>query len=105
MRIVLDIIKFLVKKGADGCTVHRQGEESINQPGFSVEVVDTTAAGDSFDASFIAARCQSWTLKDCALFANVVGAAKVKKMGGGQNVPEIKDVKEIINQYRITLPY
>lgn len=97
-------VMIVVKEGADGCTIYSQGEEPINQPGFVVEVVDTTAAGDSFGAAFIAARYNGWHIKDCALFATVVGAAKVKKMGGGQNVPDKKEIQEIISEFQVELP-
>jgi ribokinase len=94
----------ILKKGALGCVIYQRGNDLIEEPGYPVEVVDTTAAGDSFDASFIAARCWGWSLRDCARFGNVAGAAKVKKMGGGQNVPDEKDIREIIAKFQVDLP-
>lgn len=47
----------ILKMGANGCLI---GNSSENQwlPSESVEVVDSTAAGDSFNAGFMAAKCQ-----------------------------------------------
>lgn len=54
--------ELVVKKGAEGCLVlwrdqsrEYQIEERIEE---KVSLVDTTAAGDSFNAAYIAARCQ-----------------------------------------------
>ena len=41
-----------VKLGAEG-GLARQGETTVRAPSLSVEVVDTTGAGDSFDAGFL----------------------------------------------------
>ncbi|WP_254534799.1 carbohydrate kinase family protein [Halomarina litorea] len=50
----------VVKHGGQGATVHRPGRE-LDHPGYPVEAVDTTGAGDAFAAGYIAAR---WRLFD-----------------------------------------
>ncbi|APE96367.1 carbohydrate kinase family protein [Halodesulfurarchaeum formicicum] len=44
----------VVKRGADGASVYT-GDETHHHPGFAVEAVDTTGAGDAFAAGFLAA--------------------------------------------------
>ena len=44
----------VVKRGAEGASVYTN-ETAVHHPGFSVETVDTTGAGDAFAAGFLAA--------------------------------------------------
>lgn len=47
--------RIVVKDGAAGGWSQRAGEERISAPGLQLDVVDTTGAGDSFDAGYLAA--------------------------------------------------
>ncbi|MFK8030224.1 MAG: sugar kinase [Gammaproteobacteria bacterium] len=73
--------EMILKKGADGCTVASQ--ESITQvKAVPVEtVVDTTAAGDSFNAGFIAAKFSGKSNEDAAAFAGALAAQVVQHRG------------------------
>ena len=42
------------KSGGNGAYVAARGAEVVHVPGFKVKVVDTTAAGDTFNAGFAA---------------------------------------------------
>jgi len=84
----------VVKKGHQGCVVYTQ--DAIHElPCFSVSVVDTTAAGDSFAAGFVISRIKEKSVIESAEYANRAGAAAVKKMGGGRNVPTLKEVEQV----------
>jgi sugar/nucleoside kinase (ribokinase family) len=95
----------VVKRGPAGCAIYADGKASpiIEAPGYPVPVVDTTAAGDSFNAAFMVATLRGWPIEDCAKLANATGAAKVKKLGGGRNVPTLAETQSIINQFKIQL--
>src|SRR5690606_6183199 len=43
----------IVKRGAQGATAYNKNGESVSVPALSVDVVDTTGAGDAFNAGFI----------------------------------------------------
>lgn len=45
----------VVKAGKDGGWSVRTGDEAVSSPGLVLDVVDTTGAGDSFDAGYLAA--------------------------------------------------
>ena len=47
----------VVKAGRDGGWSVRAGEPVVTHPGLVLDVVDTTGAGDSFDAGWLAAAC------------------------------------------------
>ena len=79
-RILLDMgVKVaVIKMGREGCYV-TDGKAAEFVPAFSVKVVDTTGAGDTFNAGFIAAHVNGKSLRDCA----VVGAATAGLKVGG----------------------
>ncbi|MBM3138287.1 MAG: carbohydrate kinase family protein [Chloroflexi bacterium] len=91
-----------VKRGSLGCVVFRK-DERVSHPGFLVEVRDTSAAGDAFNAAFLYGYLYGWPLEQVAAFANAMGAAKVQKQGSGRNVPSRNEVIQILktNQERI----
>ena len=67
----------MVKLGAEGCAVFTP-DRRLAVPGLAVErVVDTTAAGDSFNGAYLAARLRGETpeqaaARGCALAARVI---------------------------------
>lgn len=89
----------IVKQGAAGCTVYSHEQPPFQGTGYPVSVVDTSAAGDSFNAAFMIARLWGWPLLACARLANAMGAAKVKKLGGGRNVPTLAEIQEALAQF------
>ncbi len=91
-----------VKRGRDGCVLFRGGER-VEHPGYPVEVRDTAAAGDSFDAALIYAYLHGWQMADMAAFANAMGAAKVRKAGSGSQVPTAAEVQAVLDQYHVGL--
>ena len=70
-----------VKLGPSGAYVHtRRG--CFETPGRKVKVVDTTGAGDSFNAGFLRAFTQGEPLEDCARAGVAEGARAVSRIGG-----------------------
>ena len=63
----------IVKKGAKGCYL-TSGEKEYKIPGYKVIAVDSTGAGDAFDAAFLAEFLNGQSLMEAAHFANAVGA-------------------------------
>ena len=70
----------VLKLGADGCRVISAGLDT-HVPGLAAEVVDTTGAGDAFDAGFIAAILKGEGLEAACVAANAAGARMVSKLG------------------------
>ena len=77
----------VVKRGAAGCRVYvdRSIEDPLTVSGHAVPVLDTSAAGDCFNAGFIVSYLRGWPLLDCAhvafIFTNVTDAGLVHLKG------------------------
>jgi sugar/nucleoside kinase (ribokinase family) len=82
----LGVKTVIVKLGARGCYVESPGE-AFSSPGFAVDPVDTTGAGDCFAAAFLAATCWGYNLHVAARIANAAGALATLGMGGADSAP------------------
>lgn len=72
----------VVKTGAAGALLW-SGDRVVEVSGLKVDVVDTTGAGDSFDAGFFYAILEhGMSHEDAALFANASGARSCGFVGG-----------------------
>lgn len=89
----------IAKAGADGAYFIR-GDELIHAPGFRVNAVDTTAAGDSFNAGFAAGLCRGMQVREALHFANAVAALSTLGFGAQGAMPAYKDVVSFIDSYQ-----
>ena len=72
----------VLKQRKEGCIIFSSGiVDGIKVPGYKVEEIDPTGAGDSFDGAFIVCYLAGWDLKRIGSFANAAGALKVKSFG------------------------
>lgn len=70
----------VVKQGEHGASAFTKFEQ-YKQPAYEVEVTDTTGAGDSFDAGFMAAVLRGLSLTEAVKYACAVAAIKVSRYG------------------------
>ncbi len=71
----------VIKDGANGAYAIENGK-IIHSPSINVEAVDTTGAGDSFNAGFIKAWITGHSINDCLQWGNIVGGLSTTEMGG-----------------------
>lgn len=88
-----------VKLGEKGCAVADR-HHSYMVPGFKVDVVDTTGAGDAFDAGFIYGTLKGLSLIETARLANAMGAFKCTKLGA-KHYPTIAELKRSFPNIKI----
>jgi ribokinase len=81
-----------VKLGSKGCYV-TDGKESHLVESFKVKVVDTTGAGDAFDAGFLFGLLSGKSLSDCGRIGNFVASRCIMKMGARTSLPRLDDLK------------
>jgi sugar/nucleoside kinase (ribokinase family) len=94
--------RIVLKRGVQGCTFHTPSE-AVDYSGFKVRVVDTTGAGDSFDAAIVYGTLRGWRDNDIATLANVAGAVKVGKKGAGRNVPTRAELVAFLSERGLAL--
>jgi ribokinase len=75
-----------VKLGPAGCVVASAGGWA-RLPAFEIEVVDSTGAGDAFDAGFLYARLNGLGLTSAALLASAAGAVVATRQGATPLTP------------------
>lgn len=90
-----NVTTVIVKSGGAGCCIVTEAE-TVQCPGFAVEVRDTAGAGDAFAAGAIYAMQQGYSLAQTGQFANAVGAATVAKLGTGTALPVLDDINQIL---------
>jgi ribokinase/sulfofructose kinase len=69
------------------------------RPGHRVEVVDTTGAGDTFNAAFLSATLDGQTLDQRLRFANAAAALSVTGMGPRGYLPTRQEVEDFLQTH------
>lgn len=85
-----------VKLGSRGCYI-TDGEQEIEVPANNVRVVDTTGAGDAFNAGFIFGYLQGLELQKCGGLGNAVAGHCIQHKGARKGLPHLKDIEPYIN--------
>ncbi|TNV21309.1 sugar kinase [Buttiauxella sp. B2] len=74
----------VIKRGADSCLVAIQGESMIEVPAVKLpkeKVIDTTAAGDSFSAGYLAVRLTGGSAQDAAKRGHLTASTVIQYRG------------------------
>jgi glucosamine-6-phosphate deaminase len=83
-----------VKQAAKGATLFKKGFPAQHFPSVAKRVLDTTAAGDAFNAGFVFGLMHNWSLSNCMLAGNFVAARKIRQHGLA--APSAKAVERFI---------
>jgi sugar/nucleoside kinase (ribokinase family) len=94
----LGVKTVIVKLGAAGCYVESP-QGSFTSPGFAVQPVDTTGAGDCFAAGFLAAICRGQALTLAARHANAAGALATLGLGGADSAPTRAQLEDFLRKH------
>jgi sugar/nucleoside kinase (ribokinase family) len=81
----------VIKLGRRGAIVV-DGERVHRRPAPRVSVLDTTGAGDAFNAGFLAARLAGRSLDEALRLGNHLGAASTRRAGGLDGLPRRADL-------------
>ncbi len=85
----------IITQGARGCSVlWRDGRVDI--PSYSVEAVDTTGAGDTFNAAFLHALIQDHDIPYCSKFATAAANRSVQFIGARSGAVSQRMVTDFI---------
>lgn len=103
----------VVKCGAHGAVACQAGApDPIYEPAIAVEAIDSTGAGDVFDAAFIFSTLAEWPLQDALRFSNLCAGLSVRHHGGSLSSPCWAEIDEwvgtspvSIDRYAFLKPY
>jgi|GEM_PF-25109 len=98
------IPQIILTKGDQGVYYNARQNETINrnengeiiihhQAAKDVNVVDPTAAGDSFLGAYVAGRCRGYSLNQAISYGILAGALAVTKAGAQPSIPSADDLK------------
>ena len=89
-------LSVLITLGSGGSIAHRvtpEGIDTLRQPAFRTEAVDTTAAGDTFTGYFIGGLAEGRPLAECMRRASMASAISVTRMGAAVSIPKKEEVE------------
>ena len=82
-----------LKLGGKGAALLWRKRELLTDP-FPVDTVDTTGAGDCFNAGFIYAWLRGKSAQASLEIANICGALSTRRLGGIEGFPSLEELKE-----------
>ena len=90
--------KVVVKRGKKGSIMIDEADNILQADAPKVNPIDTTGAGDSFNAGLISGHLQNLKSIDLLEKANACGAMATLRVGGASNVPSMTEVNEFIKR-------
>ncbi len=71
-------------------------EHTIFQPAYKVDVIDTTAAGDTFIGAYAAAIARGETTENALLYATAAAGLAVTKLGAQPSIPKHDEIVDFL---------
>jgi sugar/nucleoside kinase (ribokinase family) len=89
----------VVKRGQLGCAALEHGH-LLQVPAFAVDPIDSTGAGDSFDAGFLHAWLRGLPLFDCLRSGSACGSLSTRSIGGTAGQATASEVQTLLGAIR-----
>ncbi len=99
--MALAVPTVIVTLGAEGCRARHEGR-ALQVAGFKVDVVDTTAAGDTFCGALVAALSQGRSMPNALREASAAAALACTQLGAQASIPSRADVLAFLQQQAST---
>lgn len=94
----------LLKLGSRGCVIAEGILPKERVPAFPVHAVDTTAAGDAFNAGFAVGLLRAYSATRSAVFASAVAAISVTRPGAQPSMPSGDEVEKFLQEHHAAQP-
>ena len=88
----------VVTQGSSGALVLDQSGTVLHVPGISVDVVDTTGAGDAFNSAFAVALGKGEELVNAVRFSVIAGGLCCTKLGVIPAMPKQEEIERILSK-------
>lgn len=89
----------VVKLGKEGALAVRE-DELVRVDSYQVKALDSTGAGDSFNAGFIYGFLKGCSVTDCLNYGNACGALSVTSYGGNTSFPSEQELHQFIREQK-----
>lgn len=96
-RLHNDATRVVVKLGAAGTMALDERGRCLRVPAFPIEALDTTGAGDSFDAGFLHAWLADAPLLGCLRLGAACGALSTRGLGGTARQPDLAEAEALLS--------
>jgi sugar/nucleoside kinase (ribokinase family) len=91
----IGLSRVALKLGSEGAALLWDGEITFQKPA-AVDAVDTTGAGDCFDAGFLYAYLRGMEPRQCLRAGTACGELSVRALGGVAAVPSKEELESIL---------
>ena len=90
----------IIKAGKKGAYIREAGKEGYFAPTYlSIKPVDTTGAGDSFCAGFLAGLAQDFDFEKSAKLGNAVGTHCVMELGASTGIKPLAEIYKFMEEH------
>ena len=96
-------LKVILTLGAKG-SIYMDETQQLRQSAFCVDVVDTTAAGDTFMGYFVSGIAKQDAVSDVLKIASAASALTVSREGAAPSIPTKQEVLEALNHLKQNAP-
>ena len=96
--VLAEVVPTVVVKLGGGGALARQGERCVQVSAFPVEVIETTGAGDTFNAGFLTAWLKGLTLEESLTLGVAAGSLSVTKVGGSEGAPTLEEMRVFLQE-------
>ncbi|WP_330961270.1 ribokinase [Photobacterium sp. 53610] len=87
----------LITLGAKGVWLSQNGRGQLI-PGYKVDAVDTTAAGDTFNGAFVTGLLEEMSLESAIQFGHAAAALSVTRFGAQTSIPTREEVDVFLSE-------
>ena len=86
----------VVTRGVDGADIFGPDGYRYHQEAYPVKTIDTTGAGDCFNAVFLGSLTKGWPLEKAAKYAAAAAALSVTRIGAREGQPGTEEIERLI---------
>ena len=94
--LAMGALNVALKLGRQGVFLAGKDTEAVFVPGFEVTAIDTTAAGDTFNAAFAVKLVEGASPHEAARYANAAAAISVTRLGAQPSMPTAGEVEAML---------
>lgn len=95
----------IITLNGGGAMIRDENGDVFEVRGLSAEVVDSTGAGDAFDAGFVYGVLKGWKLEDAAKLGTLLAYLTVQKVGARSAIIPLEEIKKISKELNLGLPF